>query len=319
MILSIIIVNWNSWHYLSKCVNSILNKLTLVDYEIIIIDNNSNKDFYTDLSTVDDRIKIIYLKENIGYPKANNIGIEKAKGTYILLLNPDTEIKNDSIESAIMILENNSLIGCLGVKTLKADGSILNTCARKFPNIRSLIYSMLLFHKLFKKCKYFATPNMDYWNHNESCIIDMVHGGFMLIPNKVFIECGKLDTTIDMFYEDIEFPARIRKYGYYTYYLSSSSIMHYTGESSKKAPKSWINKLRYEAWYLYFLNFRCKLIANFYMLSIILIFPLRIFLLFTIYLLMLKSKNKYNIKNELYSILNSLSWSLNKIIRNKKI
>lgn len=275
--LSIIIVNWNSWDYLQKCIMSIKENTDELKYEIIVVDNCSSDNSVENISSKFPDVILIKNKNNVGFPTANNQAFTIARGQYFLMLNPDTLVKNNTLYQSLRVLKNDDSIGCIGVKTLKGNGEILLSCARSFPSMRSKFWEISYINIIFKKWKFFATSDMGYWDHNNSCDVDLLHGGYMMFPISIYRKIGGLDEKIPMFYEDMEYCCRIKKAGFRIYYLADVEIVHFVGVSSSKADQKWIISLYCEAYYLYFLKYGGgSQTALFYALMILLCFPLRI-------------------------------------------
>jgi GT2 family glycosyltransferase len=277
MDLSIIIVNWNSWHVLFNCITSIKNNAGNIVYEIIIVDNFSTDDSVIGIKKHFPDLVLIENSVNVGFPLANNLGFEIAKGKYLLALNPDTLIKEYTLEKSIEFLVNDSSIGCLGVKTLKGNGEVLLSCARAFPTLWSTFCHFLYIDTIFKKWRFHSSSEMSYWDHNNSCDVDLLHGGYMMFSADLYKHIGGFDERIPMFYEDVEFCCRVKKFGYRNYYLAEFEIVHLVGTSISKADPKWISGLYCEADYLYFLEYGGGSFAAFiYVNMIIILAPFRI-------------------------------------------
>ena len=275
--LSIIIVNWNSWKDLINCINSIRENANNINYEIIVIDNCSTDDSIVEIKNSIKDIFLIENKNNVGFPAANNQAFKIANGKYLLALNPDTIIKKDTLQKSIKYLSNDETIGCIGVKTLKENGDVLNSCARSYPTLWSTFCHLFYLNTIFKKAKFHHSSEMEYWDHNNSCDIDLLHGGFMMFPNLIYQKIGGFDEKIPMFYEDIEYCCRIKKNGYRIFYLAEVEIIHLVGRSISKANPSWISGLYCDANYFYFLEYRGgNLSAFIYILMMILTIPVRL-------------------------------------------
>jgi len=278
--LSIVIVNWNSWDYLQKCLISIMENTDELIYEIIIVDNCSSDNSVENIAVFFPGVILIKNENNVGFPKANNQAFRIAHGRYFLMLNPDTIIKNNTLQQSLGVLKNDDSIGCVGVKTLKGNGEILLSCARSFPTIWSKFWQIFYFDTIFPKSKFLESSDMGYWDHNNSCDVDLLHGGYMMFPKSIYSKLGGLDERVPMFYEDIEYCCRIKKAGFRIYYLADVEIVHFVGISRSKADKKWsvnITKFYCEANYLYFLEHGGgSQKALFYVLMILLCFPLRI-------------------------------------------
>jgi len=278
--LSIIIVGWNSWSYLQKCVMSIKENAGELKYEIIVVDNCSSDSSVENIIAYFSDVILIKNKNNVGFPAANNQAFNIARGQYFLMLNPDTLIKNSALQQSLRVLKNVDSIGCIGVKTLKGNGEILFSCARSFPSIWSKFWQIFFIDTILPKWKFFKPSNMGYWDHNNSCDVDLLHGGYMMFPKSIYVKLGGLDERIPMFYEDIEYCCRIKKAGFRVYYLADVEIVHFVGISRSKAEPKWIaniTKLYCEADYLYFLEYGGgSQTALSYVLMILLCSPLRI-------------------------------------------
>ena len=230
-------------------------------------------------------------------------------------------IKEDTLEKSIEILKNDSSIGCLGVKTLKGDGEILLSCARSLPTLWSTFCHILYIDTIFKKWKFHQSSEMAYWDHNNSCEIDLLHGGYMMFPAFVYQNLGGFDDKIAMFYEDIEFCCRVKKYGYRNYYLANVEIVHLVGKSISQAKPKWITGLYCDANYLFFLEYGGgNKIANLYVLMILLITPIRILyspFIWLGYLILKRKVKKFSLIN--LQIFSSFLWAIKKLYFNIKV
>jgi GT2 family glycosyltransferase len=314
--LSIIIVNWNSWRDLINCINSIKESASNINYEIIVVDNFSTDNSVLEIKKLFADITLIENNKNIGFPAANNQAFRIAKGKFLLALNPDTLVKKNTLQESIRILNDDISIGCIGVKTLKENGEILNSCARTFPTLWSTLCHLFYLDTIFKKSKFHNSSEMPYWDHNNSCDIDLLHGGYMMFPSNVYQKIGGFDEKIPMFYEDIEFCCRVKKYGYRNYYLADVEIIHLVGRSIAKAEPSWISGLYCDANYFYFLEYGGgRFNAILYILMIIITIPVRIvyspFIWGGYFYMKKKPKNILLINKQ---ILASGKWAFNKII-----
>jgi len=275
--LSIIIVNWNSWAYLQKCIMSIMENADELKYEIIVVDNCSSDNSVENVAVCFPNVILIKNEKNVGFPAANNQAFNVARGQYFLMLNPDTLIKKNTLSHSVLILKNDDSIGCLGVKTLNGNGEILPSCARSYPTTWNKFLQIFNIDKIFKKWKFLKSSNIGHWDYNNSRDVDLLHGGYMMFPASIYSKIGGLDEKIPMFYEDMEYCCRIKKSGFRIHYLADVEIVHFVGMSCSKAEQKWITSLQYEADYLYFLEYGGgSRTAFFYVLIILLCFPFRI-------------------------------------------
>ncbi len=237
MDLSIIIVNWQTKNLLKKCLESIFRYGKNVDYELIIIDNNStdsSKEFL--LGFTHDKSSVILNNQNNGFAKAVNQGIRLANGRYILLLNPDIEIKENTLRKMIDFMEENPKVGIVGGKILNPDGSI-QLSVRKFPDLISQIFVLLKLHHFFKNFlpikRYFAL-DFDYRKTQE---VEQVMGSFFMIRKKVIDEVGQFDENFFLWFEEVDFCKRVKNKGWQIFYYPETEVIHQkAGSFSQVSP-----------------------------------------------------------------------------------
>lgn len=240
MILSIIIVNYNVKHFLQQCLQSVYKSIGDLGVEIIVVDNNSVDKSIEMLREHFPKLKLIINDKNVGFAKANNQAIKQAKGNYILLLNPDTVIQEDTLIKTISFLEQNKKAGALGVKMLDGNGLFLPESKRSLPSPASAFYKIFGLSKLFPNSKTFGQYHLNYLNNNEVHEVDVLSGAFFMTRKKILDEIGLLDERFFMYGEDIDLSYRIQKMGYKNYYVPITSIIHYKGESTKKTSVNYI-------------------------------------------------------------------------------
>ncbi len=248
--LSIIIVSWNCWYHINNCLNSIKLHADNIKKEIIVIDNNSNDKSCDKIRKQHPETTVIPLLENIGFPRANNIGFLRATGKYILALNPDTIIYENTLQESISFLKNNKSYGCVGVKTLKPNNRIQFACAKQFTTLRGALFGTILLDKIFPGIKFLKSPDMAFWNHENDRDVEMIQGAYMMFPKTIYTKLGGFNEDIPMFFEDNEFCIRLMRNNYKIRYLSHVKITHFIGQSLKKAVPKWVVMLRYESTYL---------------------------------------------------------------------
>lgn len=231
--LSVIIVNFNTAFLVEKCVESIKKYPPSDNYEIIVVDNNSSESEKEKLKHLD--AKVIFSEENYGFSKANNTGVDESLGDTLLFLNPDTEVKEDTLNRCLHFLKENKDAGAVGVKVSLPDGKLDYACKRSLPTLRNTIGHYL---KLNGKIKYFSgyrrldLPD-DYVGEIE-CIV----GAFMMMPREIFFEAGRFSEDYFMYAEDVELCKMILEKGYKIYYLGDREIIHYKRASSRNSGKA---------------------------------------------------------------------------------
>ncbi|SHH44130.1 hypothetical protein SAMN02745135_00815 [Caloranaerobacter azorensis DSM 13643] len=251
MDLSIIIVNYNTRELTRQTLQSIYKYNHNLDFEVIVVDNNSSDDSINMIKDEFPQVILIQNKENLGFSKANNIGINKSKGKYILLLNSDTIIQRDTLEIMVDFMETNKEVGAAGCKVVLPDGNLDKACKRSFPTPRNAFYNALKLDKLFPHNKKFGEYNLTYLNEDEMHEVDSLVGAFMMVRREVIEEVGLLDENFFMYGEDIDWCYRIKKSGWKIVYYPKTKIIHYKGGSSKKKNPKIIYEF-YRAMYLFF-------------------------------------------------------------------
>lgn len=240
MKLSIIIVNYNVEHFLEQCLLSVFKAIKNIDAEVFVVDNNSPDN---SVKMVQDKFPLVHLianKENTGFSKANNQAISIAKGEYVLLLNPDTVVEEDTFEKCISFSDNRPELGGLGVKMIDGNGIFLPESKRGLPTPMVSFYKIFGFSNLFPKSKRFSKYHLGYLSNNKTNEIKVLSGAFMWMRKTVLEQIGYLDEKFFMYGEDIDLSYRIIKAGYKNYYYPEAKIIHYKGESTKKGSINYV-------------------------------------------------------------------------------
>lgn len=240
MKLSVIIVNYNVEYFLEQCLYAVKRALKGVDGEVIVVDNNSVDGSNRMVKEKFKKVTLVENRENLGFSKANNQGIRLAKGEYVLLLNPDTVVEDDTFQKVIRFMDDHPDAGALGVKMLDGAGNFLPESKRGLPTPLTAFYKMFGLSSLFPKSKRFSKYHLGYLDEDQVHQVDILAGAFMLIRKKVLDEIGLLDETFFMYGEDIDLSYRIIKAGYKNYYFPKTRIIHYKGESTKKSSVNYV-------------------------------------------------------------------------------
>lgn len=240
MDISVIIVNYNVKHFLEQCLYSVQAALKKVSGEVLIIDNDSSDNSVEYLRPKFPSVQFIQNKENIGFGKACNQGLQLATGNYILFLNPDTIVPEDCFEKCIQFLEADTNAGALGVKMIDGSGKFLKESKRSFPGPLTSLYKLFGLSKLFPTSRTFSRYHLGHLSENENHEIDVIAGAFILIKKEVLNKIGGFDETFFMYGEDVDLSYRIQKAGYKNYYFAESTIIHFKGESTRKGSMNYV-------------------------------------------------------------------------------
>lgn len=244
--LSIIIVNYNVKYFLEQALHSVYKALEKVEAEVFVVDNNSVDGSVEMVKEKFPQATLIANKENTGFAVANNQAIRLAKGKYVLLLNPDTVVEEDTFEKCLHFMDAHPEAGGLGVKMLDGKGKFLPESKRAFPTPAVAFYKAFGLSAIFPKSKTFGRYHLGFLDENETHEVEVLAGAFMLIRKKVLDEIGLLDETFFMYGEDIDLAYRIVEAGYKNYYFPETRIIHYKGESTKKGSLNYV-KMFYQA------------------------------------------------------------------------
>lgn len=232
MDVSIIIINWNTKEMLNECLDSIKKYTKDINYEVIIVDNNSSDGSINMLKDKFKEFIIIESKENLGFGRAHNLALPYINGKYTLLLNPDTLIKENSIKQMVEFMDKNRNVGLLSCKLLNADGS-LQSSYWNFPNIREAIREAIV---NMAKIPFDLTKKINDLKQIKvsSKEIECVMGAVMLLPSKLFLDINGFDDDYFMYGEDMDICWVIKNMGYKVFYYVDTEIYHIFGQSSKQ-------------------------------------------------------------------------------------
>jgi GT2 family glycosyltransferase len=240
MKLSIIIVNYNVKHFLEQCLISVFNAINSIDAEVIIVDNNSVDGSVQMIEDKFPDVVLIANNDNRGFSKANNQGIKISHGEYVLLLNPDTIVEEDTFEKCISFMDEHPDGGGLGVKMLDGKGRFLPESKRGLPTPSAAFFKMFGLSKIFPKSKRFSAYHQGHLDENETHSIEILSGAFMFMRKEALDKVGLLDEDFFMYGEDIDLSYRIIQGGYKNYYFPETRIIHYKGESTKKNSVNYV-------------------------------------------------------------------------------
>lgn len=240
MKLSVIIVNYNVQYFLEQCLISVEKAIKTIETEVFVVDNNSVD---SSVEMVKDKfpwVKLIAKNENLGFSKANNLAMEQSVGEYILLLNPDTLVEEDTFLKCIEFMDAHPKAGGLGIKMMDGKGRFLPESKRSLPTPSVAFYKIFGLSNLFPKSKRFGRYHLGHLSAEENHEIEILSGAYMWMRKQALDEVGLLDESFFMYGEDIDLSYRILKGGWGNFYLSTARIIHYKGESTKKSSVNYV-------------------------------------------------------------------------------
>jgi len=237
--ISILIVTWNSENHIQNCLKALSS-----EHEIIVVDNNSDDNTVTIVSEEFPEVHMIRNPANAGLSRALNQGFGIAHGKYILLLNPDVVVMENTIQSLCKFMETKADIGACGPRFFWPDGKIQPSC-REFPRFTNIFWEFIGIARIFKRL---SKWKMGYFDHNSTREVEQPMGSCLLIKKTVFDKIGGMNEDYPIFMNDVDLCHKIKERGYKIYFLPEANIIHYLGTATKQVKRKMILE---EHWNLY--------------------------------------------------------------------
>ena len=234
--ISVIIVNWNSNELLKECIESITNYSDSMVDKVVVVDNYSTDNSLSNLSKIENltiNLQIIHNQENLGFGKACNQGAMLCDSKYLLFLNPDTKLYENTLKESVEFMEKpaNYEVGVCGIQLIDERKEIQRSCTR-FPSpISMIVYSLGLNRLPFLVNRSYQ---MLEWDHKKSQKVDHVIGAFYFIRNNIFRQVRGFDEDYFVYLEDLDLSLRINKLGYKIFYNANIKAYHKGGGTSER-------------------------------------------------------------------------------------
>jgi GT2 family glycosyltransferase len=238
--LSVIIVSYNVKYFLRQCLQSVERALEGLTGEVWVVDNASVDGSVEMVKQEFPGVRLIVNDTNLGFAKANNQAIRQARGEYVLLLNPDTIVQEDTFHKVLAFFKEHPEAGAVGVKIIDGNGQFAYDSRRDIPSGWNIFTKITGLYRLWPKSKLFGGYHLTHLPEDEVTPVPVLLGAFMCIPKKVLDEVGLLDERFFMYAEDIDLCYRIIQAGYTNYYLPTTQIIHFKGESTKLHSLSYV-------------------------------------------------------------------------------
>lgn len=233
--ISFIIVNWNAKDVLVGCIDSINQDVEGSDFEIIVVDNASEdgsqefiKQNYPDIILIENRT-------NLGFSKANNIGVERSRGDLLFLVNSDIVVLQGCICEMASFMDRNGVVGMAGPRILNRDMTLQTSCSN-YPNLWNLLSEALFLNRIFPGSQLFSGWRMSYWNHDRERQVDVLSGCFWVIRREALQEVGNLDERYFIYGEDIDWSRRFNSSRWEVRFNPRAQAIHLGGASSANSP-----------------------------------------------------------------------------------
>lgn len=250
MKLTVIIVNYNVKFFVEQCLDSLERALDGIDGEVFVVDNHSSDGSIEYLKPRFPKVIFIESNHNLGFARANNMAIRQAAGQYVLLLNPDTFVGEQTIKQTIEFMDQHPKAGGVGVKMFNTDGTKALESRRGLPTPLTSFYKMCGLCSKFPESRRFGKYYMGYLSWDKPERIDIISGAFCLMRKEALDKAGHLDEDFFMYGEDIDLSYRLLKAGYDNWYLPLP-ILHYKGESTHKSSFRYVHVF-YQAMLIFF-------------------------------------------------------------------
>lgn len=238
--LSVIIVNYNTKDYLKRLLKSLQPALRGMRSEVIVVDNNSTDGSQLMVKEKFTWVRLIKARRNLGFSRANNLALKKARGEFLLLLNSDTEVFKDSLSQSLAFMQTRPKIGLLTCRVELADGNLDPACHRGFPTPWASLTYFFGLEKLLPQSRLFGQYHQGWKNLTESHQIDSPSGCFFLICRRALNEVGLLDERFFIYAEDLDYALRLKQAGWQVWYYPQVKIIHYkkrSGRSNQNKPE----------------------------------------------------------------------------------
>ncbi len=237
--ISIVIVTWNSGEVIRGCLDSVYSQKGDLVFEIIVVDNDSRDDTKKIIRQLYPEIILISNSRNLGYSVANNQGIEKSKGEFVLLLNPDVKLLDGAFLKIFEFMQKNLNTGALAPQLLNPDGSVQPSC-REFPGFSTIVWEFSGLSYLFPKSRVFGGWRMGYFDHRSTKEVPQPMGSALLLRKKTLEKTGVFDTCFKIFFSDVDLCKRISDSGWRIHFYPEAKALHLKGFSTQKAKPEMI-------------------------------------------------------------------------------
>ncbi|WP_375434788.1 glycosyltransferase family 2 protein [uncultured Hymenobacter sp.] len=242
MKLSVVIVNYNVCYFLEQALLSVRRAAEKLEQpvEVFVVDNNSVDGSVAMVRSRFPEVILVENKDNPGFSVANNQALRETQGEYLLLLNPDTVVEEDTFRACCAFMDEHPNAGGLGVKMLDGQGKFLPESKRGLPTPWVAFYKIFGLAKLFPKSRKFGRYHLGFLDKDQTHEVEVLSGAFMMMRQATLEQVGLLDEDYFMYGEDIDLSYRITQGGWKNYYFPHTRIIHYKGESTKRTSVNYV-------------------------------------------------------------------------------
>lgn len=239
MDVSIIVVAWNVRKLLQECLASVFQQTTGITFEVIYVDNASIDGSADMVRTTFPSVRLIQNDRNLGFIKANNQAIRIAQGRYVLLLNSDTLVLDNAVAKIVRFADQHPHAAVVGGRVLNPDGTLQRNCLT-FHSLTQIFLGATYLYKLFPRL---ASERMSWWDYNDVRSVDVIVGCFSLVRREAFAKVGLMDEDYFVYCDDRDWCYRFRHAGWQILFTPEPRIIHYGGQTTKKAADKFVLQL----------------------------------------------------------------------------
>ncbi len=253
--ISVVIVNYNVKEYLAQALHSIERALKGIPHEIFVVDNASVDGSVAFIRQHFPGVKLIASPENLGFARANNLALQQVRGEFVVLINPDTVVQEDTFQKLLQFFEETPDASAATCKIINPDGTFSVDCRHAIPTPMIAFWKVTGLSRLFPRSRLFGQYNLTYLDPDQTYPVPAISGSFMMIKKEVLDRVGHFDERFFMYCEDIDLCHRINLEGFKIYYVPTTQIIHYKGESTKKNNLDYVitfNKALYQFFQKYY-------------------------------------------------------------------
>lgn len=253
--ISFVIVNYNVRDYLEQLLHSLRRALTDITHEFLVVDNGSVDGSVAHIRSRFPEVTVIESGENLGFGRANNVALKRVRGEFVVMVNPDVVVQEDTFTRLLDFFADHPEAGAATPKMLNPDGSFSVDCRHDIPTPMTALWKVLGLAKLFPRSRVFARYNLTWLDTEETNPVPAISGAFMMVRRTVLERIGHFDERFFMYCEDIDLCHRINQDGWQIWYVPTSQIIHYKGESTKKNNVDYVitfNKALYQFFEKYY-------------------------------------------------------------------
>ena len=241
MNLSIVIVNWNTKDHLRRCLGSIRKNPPAGEFEVIVVDNASADSSAEMVRQQFGEVTLIGNAENAGYAEGNNQGIAASRGEYILLLNPDTELKPGALDTLLAFGRGRPEAAAVGCRLVGPDGKVQSSC-RGFPNPLGVLFEYTKLSRLFPKSRLFGSYRMTFFGCDREAEVDQPMGSCLLLSRKAVEDVGMFDSDFPIFFNEVDWCYRTKQMGWKIYFTPDAEVVHWGGAGTRQVKPQMVRE-----------------------------------------------------------------------------